>query len=122
MAFKQINLFLRFILEMITLFMAGWWGWSAQSAPIRYLLVIGLPLLLAAVWGIFAVPGDPSRSGKTVVVTPGWIRLIIEFAFFGFGTWTFYDLGFQILALSFVIVVLFHYASWHERIIWLINQ
>ena len=44
--------------------------------------VVGI-VLTAAIWGVFAVPNDPSRSGKTVVVTPGLVRLLIELSLFG---------------------------------------
>lgn len=119
---KQINLFLRFILEMTTLFVAGWWGWAMHSGVNSYLIMIALPVFMAAAWGVFAVPGDPSRSGKTVVVTPGWLRLMLELLFFGFGTWTFFDSGFQITGFVFASLVIIHYIIWYQRIKWLFKH
>jgi len=115
-------LFLRFILEMITLFMAGWWGWTMPQDFYRYILTIGMPVLLAIIWGVFAVKNDPSRSGKTVVNTPGWVRLIIEFLFFAFGTWIFYNTGKADIALLFAVIVLLHYVFSLDRIKWLLKQ
>jgi hypothetical protein len=122
MAFRQFNLFLRFILEMTTLFMAGWWGWMMHFGWNRYVLVIGLPVLMAVIWGVFAVPGDPSRSGKTVVVTPGWIRLVIEFVFFTFGVWIFSDFGYRTISIVFAVVVFLHYAFSYDRLKWMLKQ
>ena len=116
------NLFLRFILEMATLFVVAYWGWTTFTAWLQYLTAIGLPVLLAAIWGIFAVPNDPSRSGKTLVATVGWVRLIIELLFFGFGAWTLHDAGFQKFALLFGLIVAAHYAASYDRIIWLLKQ
>lgn len=82
-----LNLGLRFILEMTALFSLALWGWTQHEGWLRYLLAVGLPILFALIWGVFAVPNDPSRSGKTVVVTSGWIRLIIELTLFGSGVW-----------------------------------
>jgi len=122
MAFRQFNLFLRFILEMLTLFMAGWWGWTMHQGWNRYGLVIILPVLMAVIWGVFAVPDDPSRSGKTVVATPGWIRLMIEIAFFTFGAWTFIDIGYRNISIIFAIVIFLHYAFSFDRLRWMLNN
>lgn len=117
-----LNLGLRFILEMAVLFVTATWGWSQYEGWLKYFLAIGLPLLFAVIWGVFAVPDDPSRSGKTVVVTPGWIRLIIEFTFFGFGVWAFFVMGYHVVSIFFIIVVTGHYFISFERVKWLIRQ
>ena len=116
-----LNLALRFILEMSTLFMVAYWGWEGFNGWSKYLIAVGLPVLLAAIWGIFAVPNDPSRSGKTLIATDGWIRLLIELVFFGFGAWAIYGAGFQILALLFMIIVIAHYVGSYDRIKWLLK-
>ncbi len=118
----SVNLAIRFILEMSTLFMVAYWGWTVYSDWPRYLATIGLPILLAGIWGIFAVPNDPSRSGKTVVVTQGWIRLVIEFAFFGYGAWVFYNVGFHKIAFLYALLVVVHYATSMDRLKWLLKQ
>jgi hypothetical protein len=122
MSKHPLNLALRFILEILTLFGAGFWAWSQFEGWLGITLAFVLPVLLAAVWGIFAVPDDPSRSGKTVVVTPGWIRLILEMAFFGFGAWAFYEKGYVWMSFVFIFVVLIHYLISFDRVKWLIRR
>jgi len=122
MAFRQVNLFLRFILEMVTLFIVGWWGWRMHTGWIRYILTAGLPVFMALIWGVFAVPGDPSRSGKTVVITSGWIRLFIEIVFFTFGVWAFNDTGYRKISIVFAILIFLHYAFSYDRLKWLIKK
>ena len=64
---NAINLALRFILEMSALLLMGMWGWQLSASAYRFLLAGLIPLAAAAIWGIFAVPADPSRSGKAPV-------------------------------------------------------
>ena len=59
-----LNLFFRLILEIFALVSIGMWGWSLGDKSLKYVLALIFPLVIAAVWGIFAVPDDPSRSGK----------------------------------------------------------
>jgi hypothetical protein len=117
-----INLGLRFILEMTAIFAVAYWGWSQHEGWLKFVFSIGLPILLVLVWGIFAVPNDPSRSGKTVVKTPGWLRLVLEFVIFGLGARAFYDSGFQLTALFFLGFACLHYLLWIERIKWLLRH
>lgn len=107
---------------MTVLFAVGLWGWTQHDGWLKYLFVVGLPVFFAVVWGVFAVPNDPSRSGKTVVKTPGWIRLILELAIFGFGTWAFYQSGFHVVSWVFVSVVVIHYLASYDRINWLLRN
>ncbi len=72
-----LNSALRFLLEMVAIISFGYWGYLQTDLWWRILLAAGLPILFAGIWGVFAVPGDPSRSGNTVVKTPGMVRLII---------------------------------------------
>lgn len=122
MGSHPINLAVRFILEIIALVSAGMWGWRLVEGWPKYLLAIGIPVLLAIIWGTFAVPDDPSRSGAAPVITPGIIRLIIELGIFAFATWAFYDLGYTSISLALGIIVVLHYALSYDRIIWLVSQ
>ena len=117
-----INLGLRFILEMTMLFAITFWGWTQYEGWLKYLLTIGLPVLSATVWGIFAVPNDPSRSGKTVVVTPGWIRLVLELIFFILGFWALNNIGYRLMAFIYLSFVILHYSFSISRLRWLIKQ
>ena len=78
MGSHPVNLLLRFLLELCVLAVAGYWGWSVSEGFTRFLLLLGVPLLLAVVWGTFAVPSDPSRSGRAPIPVPGVVRLLIE--------------------------------------------
>lgn len=113
------NLALRFILEITALICIGIWGWNKSDGILKYVLAIGLPVLFAAIWGIFAVPGDPSRSGQTVIVTPGVIRLVIELGIFAAATWALYDQGNQKFSYVFGAVVIIHYIISYDRVGWL---
>lgn len=84
----------RFLLEMVAVFMMSIWGYyHSENAP-GILFAILLPTGFLLLWGIFAVPGDPSRSGKTVIRTPGILRLILELFLFTAATWMMLDLGY----------------------------
>ncbi|MCB0497413.1 MAG: YrdB family protein [Cyclobacteriaceae bacterium] len=117
-----LNLALRFLLEITTLIVTGYWGFHLYSGFLKYLIGIGSPLLLGIIWGVFAVPNDPSRSGKTVVNTPGIIRLIIELAFFGFGAYAFYQVNMVTYSYIFASVTLLHYLLSMDRIKWLLTS
>jgi len=120
MGSHPVNLAIRFILELTALGSLGFWGWRQSDGWFRFVLALGIPVILAAIWGIFAVPNDPSRSGAAPIVTPGIVRLAIELAFFTCATWALQDMGFTRLSLSFGIIVALHYIISYDRIIWLI--
>jgi len=122
MSSHPIHLFFRFILEVIALLVAGIWAWHLSSSIFSYVLAVGIPMFMASIWGIFAVPNDPSRSGKTVVKTPGVVRLFIEFSFFGFACWAMFSLGWKEASWLFGEGVLLHYLLSYDRVQWLLKQ
>ena len=122
MGSHPINLIIRFLLELAALTSAGIWGWKFSSGWLQVILGFGIPIGIAAVWGIFAVPNDPSRSGAAPVVTPGFVRLVIELTIFGFATWALYDLGLTTLSLILGILVTLHYIVSYDRVKWLLSQ
>jgi uncharacterized protein DUF2568 len=74
------NLVLRFFLEILALVAAGYWGFTNfDSWPVRILAGLGVPLLMAAAWGIFRVPGD---GGPPIVTVSGRVRLALKFVLF----------------------------------------
>jgi hypothetical protein len=117
-----LNNALRFLLEMLALISFGYWGYLQTDLWWRILLAAGLPLLFASIWGIFAVPGDPSRSGLTIVKTPGFVRLIIELGLFAAASWMLLDLTLIKTGWIFAGVTLLHYVLSYDRILWLLKQ
>jgi hypothetical protein len=122
MGSHPINLTVRFLLEIAALVSTGLWGWKQSDGWLRFILAIGIPIVLAAIWGTFAVPDDPSRSGSAPIITPGIIRFAIEIGIFTFATWTLYDLGLTKLSLALGITVILHYLISYDRILWLMSQ
>jgi hypothetical protein len=116
------NLAIRFLLEIAALVSLGIWGWNQSDGWIRYVLAPGLPVLIGATWGIFAVPGDPSRSGKAPIPVPGFIRLILELTIFTISVWALYDMNYGRLAWILGIPVLIHYLVSFHRIMWLLKH
>lgn len=116
------NLFIRFLLEISALIIVGIWGWKIGEDWMQYLLGLGLPIVLASIWGIFAVPNDTSRSGSAPIPTPGLVRLLIELVFFGLASWALYDLGLHELSFIYAIAVVVHYAVSYDRIRWLLSD
>ena len=54
---KGLNLLVRFLLEICMLAAVGYWGFRTGSGwVVRVLLGIGLPILIAVVWGMFVAP------------------------------------------------------------------
>ncbi len=117
-----INLAFRFLLELAAIFTFGFWGYSQAGGATGVLLAILLPLLFAVLWGVFAVKGDPSRSGKTVVQTPGILRLLLELGLFGLAAWMLLDLDHSLIALIFGSAVVIHYFISFDRVAWLLKQ
>ena len=121
MSTHPLNHALRFMLEIAALVIFGFWGYDLSDSWTGILWAILLPMLFAAVWGVFAVQDDPSRSGKTVVPTPGVIRLVLELILFAAATWTLIGLEKPLLGCIFGGVVLLHYIISYDRIAWLLK-
>ena len=85
----------------------------------RYVLAIVLPLSLAVVWGVFAVPGDPSRSGQAPVPVSGMIRLLLELAVFAVAVWCLYASDARGAALVLAVATVGHYLLSYDRVAWL---
>ena len=59
---------------------------------------------------------------KTVVPTPGWIRLFIELLFFALAALALFDLGKTTSGIVFLVLVLLHYAFSIDRMVWLLKH
>lgn len=119
MSQNPLNLILRFILEIAALIAQGYWGWTQHEGIARLLLGIGIPLIFAALWGIFRVPGDPKDAP---VAVPGVVRLLLEAAFFGAAVGLLIAANQQSAATLLGILTLVHYVFSYDRIVWLLKQ
>jgi hypothetical protein len=122
MGSHPINLMLRFLLELCVLAVAGYWSWTISKGSLRFILVWFVPLALAIIWGTFAVPGDPSRSGHAPIPIPGVMRLVLELANFAFAVWALTYLGRPVPGVILGIVTVVHYLLSYDRITWLVHQ
>lgn len=56
-ALKMLNLAVRFLLELCMYAAVGYWGFKTQSSwVLKILFGIGLPVLMAVLWGTFLSP------------------------------------------------------------------
>src|SRR5450432_3627212 len=68
-AIKTANLGLAFLLELGGLASLAYWGYQTNDGPIRLVLAVGMPLLLAVIWGLFLSP-KPTVELPQVLTTP----------------------------------------------------
>ena len=122
MGSHPVNLALRFILELCALAAIGMWGWKTGDGIWKYVLTIILVIGAAIIWGVFNVPGDPSRSGSAPVVVPGMLRLALELGIFTAAILALYDSGYQKAGLIMLILVVGHYSLSWDRIAWLMAR
>lgn len=122
MGSHPINLAVRFMLELAALLAVGLWGWKLTDGWLHFVLALGIPIVIGTIWGIFAVPNDPSRSGLAPVPIPGVIRLVIELSIFCFAAWTLQEIGHTMISFVFGGIVTIHYLLSYDRILWLIRN
>jgi hypothetical protein len=78
-ALESANLALRFLLELCVLLAVGYWGFrTGRSTPAKIGLGLGLPLLIAVIWGTLVAPNTP-------VELPTPLRVLVELVIFGAG-------------------------------------
>jgi hypothetical protein len=110
---QGLNPVLRFVLELAALVAAGAWGFvTFDSWALRLAFGFGIPVVMAAAWGIFRVPGD---GGPPVVAVGGRARLLLEVVFFAVAVGLLAAAGYAGLATTFALVLLAHYAIGYER-------
>ena len=122
MGSHPINLALRFLLEVSALFSLGLWGWRSSNGWLRFALASLVPIIAAVLWGTFAVPGDPSRSGTAPVAVPGVLRLVLELGIFACAAWALHHAGFTRASWMLGIIVALHYLVSYDRILWLVTR
>ena len=73
------NLGVAFGMELAGLGIFAWWGWrTGDHLALRVMLAIGLPVIAAIVWGLFAAP--TADYGSPVVTTIVKIAQLITVA------------------------------------------
>lgn len=122
MGSHPINLALRFLLELAAWGSMAYWGRTQGNDWLRVFLPVGIFFFAIGVWGTFAVPNDPSRSGKAPVPVPGIVRLLLELATFGLGIAALFDMGYTTLGTIFAALTVIHYLASYDRVGWLLKQ
>ena len=118
MSQHPINLAVRFVLELALLISLGYWAWMMHDGFTRWVGVVLLPLIAAALWGIFRVPDDP---GDAPVAVPGPVRLTTELLLFAVATWCLFDAGARPAAWIFLTASTLHYVASYDRVGWLLG-
>ena len=109
-----LNLALRIALELAMWFAFGYWGWTQHEGVWRFVWGIGLPVVVAAVWGIFRAPDD---HGKGLMDVPGPVRLLTEWALFGLAVVLYAAAGRPTAASILALLVLLHYLASYDRVL-----
>ena len=122
MSSHPLNHTLRFLLELAALFSMGYWGWTQHDGMMRFIWAITLPIAAAIIWGTFAVPNDPSRSGKAPIPIPGILRLLLELTVFAAGVCCLFLAEQSTWGWILGTLVVLHYATSYDRILWLLKQ
>ncbi|MFD0362586.1 YrdB family protein [Nocardia sp. GCM10030253] len=121
MSLNPALLAVRLLLELTAVASFGIYGWRAFDSPWRFILVVALPIVAATLWGTFAVPGDPSRSGAAPVAVAGPVRLVVELAVLFGGAALLWAAGLPRWALvSAAVLVVYHLLA-YDRITWLLT-
>jgi hypothetical protein len=108
-ALKGINLLVRFLLELCMLAAVGYWGFKTQSTwGMKILFGIGLPVLIAVIWGYFMAPRSTHRlSGVPFTV--------MDIILLGSGAVALYASGLLTLAWIYAVVLI---VSEILRLVW----
>jgi len=95
---KWTNLLLAFLVELVALGIFAWWGSQATgTTALRIVLAVGLPVVAAVIWGLYAAP--TAKRGTPVV------RTVVKVLVFGLAGAALWSLGYPVLAVVFVVVV-----------------
>ena len=119
MSSNPLNLAFRFFLELAALVAIGYWGWQTGEGWTRWVLMLGVPMIAAAIWGVFRVNDDP---GPAPVRIPGILRLALELAYFSFAVWALGAAGATTASLILAVAVIVHYGISYDRILWLLKR
>ena len=97
---KGLNLLVRFLLELCMLAAVGYWGFKTHSGwALKILFGIGLPLLIAVIWGTLMAP----RSAHRLSGVP---FLVMDLVLLGSGAVALYASGQWTLAWVYAVTLL----------------
>ena len=113
-----MNDILRFALELASLAAIGRGAYLLSGG--NWIVAAGAPLAAAVLWTVFAVPGDPSRSGRAPVAVPGWLRLVLELCVFAAGAASLLAAGEPKLAGAMIAPLVVHHVLAWRRLRWLL--
>jgi len=95
----MLNLAVRFFLELCMYAAVGYWGFKTQSSwMLKILFGIGLPVLMAVLWGTFLAP-------KATRPLSGASFLILELVLFSTGAFALFASGKPTLGWIYTIVL-----------------
>jgi hypothetical protein len=92
-----LNLALKFVLELAALAAFGIWGASIADGPAAVLLAIGLPIVVAALWGTLAAPRARHRL-------PLRLRAPFELGVFALASIALWQAGWGVAAAAFAAI------------------
>lgn len=99
-ALKMLNLAVRFLLELCLLAAVGYWGFKTQSSWfMKILLGIGLPVLIAVLWGMFIAP-------KATHPLSGASYMTVELVLLALGSLALFASGKPTLAWAYTVVLI----------------
>lgn len=98
-ALKMLNLAVRFLLELCMYAAVGYWGFKTHSTwVLKILFGIGLPVLMALLWGTFLAP-------KATRPLSGAPFLTLELLLFSSGAFALFASGKSTLGWIYTIVL-----------------
>ena len=96
---QQINLAVRFLLELCALTALAYWGFrSGSGAGAKAALTIGTPLCMAVVWGLFVAP-------RSVVQLAEPIRFVLGLGILCLTAVALAASGHSALAIAFAVII-----------------
>lgn len=97
---KNINLGLAFLLELCLLGALGYWGFTTNWGTLaRFGLGLGIPVLVAIIWGCFEAPR------ATWPLPEPW-HLLLKLALFGMGAAALFAAGRREIGMAFAVIVI----------------
>jgi hypothetical protein len=116
---NPLNLALRLLLELAAMVGLFRIGLTLGDGGWGLVLAIAMSVSAMTAWGVFNVPGDPSRSGRAPVPVPGRVRLLVEITVLGLGATAWTISGPSWFAWAFGVSLVVHYGLSWDRVGWL---